>query len=100
MASINILSQVALYANYASAAGSLVNCSAGGPLSCHNTTAVANTCCFASPGGLLLQTQFWDTLSSGALVTGPADAWTVHGLWVSLYPALCLCTADALSLSA
>jgi len=30
-------------------------------LSCHNTTAVADTCCFNTPGGELLVTQFWDT---------------------------------------
>ncbi|KAK4992984.1 Ribonuclease T2 precursor (RNase T2) [Elasticomyces elasticus] len=46
-------------------------------LSCHNTTAVANLCCFNAPGGQLLQTQFWDT----APATGPSDSWTVHGLW-------------------
>ncbi|CAL8585010.1 Ribonuclease T2 precursor (RNase T2) [Xanthoria parietina] len=47
------------------------------PLSCHNTTAVADTCCFNAPGGLLLQTQFWDSDPP----TGPNDSWTVHGLW-------------------
>lgn len=36
-------------------------CSTSGDTSCHNTTAVKDTCCFESPGGLLLQTQFWDT---------------------------------------
>jgi len=46
-------------------------------LSCHNTTAQANLCCFNSPGGALLQTQFWDTSPP----TGPDDSWTVHGLW-------------------
>ena len=46
-------------------------------LSCHNTTAQANTCCFNAPGGQLLQTQFWDSNPA----TGPADHWTVHGLW-------------------
>jgi hypothetical protein len=30
-------------------------------LSCRNTTAVADTCCFNAPGGELLVTQFWDT---------------------------------------
>lgn len=45
--------------------------------SCHNTTAVSNTCCFNSPGGLLLQTQFWDTNPA----TGPTNSWTIHGLW-------------------
>ncbi|KAI5120848.1 hypothetical protein M0805_007035 [Coniferiporia weirii] len=52
------------------------SCSSTGQTSCHNTT-VQNTCCFESPGGLLLQTQFWDTDPS----TGPTDSWTIHGLW-------------------
>jgi hypothetical protein len=47
-------------------------------LSCHNTTAVSNLCCFNAPGGSLLQTQFWDTDP----VSGPSNSWTVHGLWV------------------
>ncbi len=46
-------------------------------LSCHNTTAVQNLCCFNSPGGLLLQTQFWDTNPA----SGPDNSWTIHGLW-------------------
>jgi ribonuclease T2 len=46
-------------------------------LSCHNTTAVADLCCFNAPGGQLLQTQFWDTDPA----TGPDDSWTIHGLW-------------------
>lgn len=52
-------------------------CSRSGQQSCHNTTIVENLCCFESPGGLLLQTQFWDTNPS----TGPSDSWTIHGLW-------------------
>lgn len=38
-------------------------CSSSLPYSCQNTTKVAssNLCCFNSPGGSLLQTQFWDT---------------------------------------
>ncbi|OAX83164.1 hypothetical protein ACJ72_02488 [Emergomyces africanus] len=36
-----------------------------------------DTCCFNYPGGLLLQTQFWDTDPP----TGPEDSWTIHGLW-------------------
>jgi ribonuclease T2 len=52
-------------------------CSTTGPASCHNTTAVSNLCCFEAPGGLLLQTQFWDTSPS----TGPSNSWTIHGLW-------------------
>lgn len=50
------------------------------PLSCSNTTIVPNTCCFNAPGGELLQTQFWDTDPA----TGPANHWTVHGLWYIL----------------
>ncbi|EJF67147.1 ribonuclease T2 [Dichomitus squalens LYAD-421 SS1] len=52
-------------------------CSTSGPASCHNTTKQTDLCCFESPGGLLLQTQFWDTNPS----TGPANSWTIHGLW-------------------
>nr|BAC02942.1 ribonuclease [Pholiota nameko] len=48
-----------------------------GTQSCHNTSSVSNLCCFEAPGGLLLQTQFWDTNPS----TGPSDSWTIHGLW-------------------
>lgn len=33
-------------------------------LSCHNTTTVADLCCFNAPGGQLLLTQFWDTAPS------------------------------------
>ncbi|KAL6694267.1 ribonuclease T2 [Trichoderma pleuroticola] len=47
------------------------------PLSCHNISAVADTCRFNYPGGQLLQTQFWDTNPS----TGPNNSWTIHGLW-------------------
>ncbi|KAI0322988.1 base non-specific acid ribonuclease [Amylostereum chailletii] len=56
-------------------------CGTSGELSCQNTTAVENLCCFEAPGGLLLQTQagynFWDTDPA----TGPDDSWTIHGLW-------------------
>lgn len=53
-------------------------------LSCHNTTVQENLCCFNSPGGSLLQTQFWDT----SPVAGPSDSWTIHGLWVCIeFPA-------------
>ncbi|KAH8898934.1 ribonuclease T2 [Thozetella sp. PMI_491] len=36
-----------------------------------------NTCCVNKPGGLFIQTQFWDTNP----VTGPSNSWTIHGLW-------------------
>ena len=51
--------------------------------SCENTTAIADTCCSPTPGGLVLQTQFWDTYTGleleGQLL--PKDSWTIHGLW-------------------
>ncbi|PGH16964.1 hypothetical protein AJ79_01348 [Helicocarpus griseus UAMH5409] len=50
-------------------------CPADSPLSCQGSS--EDTCCFNTPGGLLLLTQFWDTDP----VTGPADSWTIHGLW-------------------
>ncbi|KAJ3484314.1 hypothetical protein NLI96_g5730 [Meripilus lineatus] len=53
------------------------SCEAGGQVSCRNTTRQSDLCCFEHPGGLLLQTQFWDTQP----VTGPSDSWTIHGLW-------------------
>ncbi|KAF4126774.1 ribonuclease T2 [Geosmithia morbida] len=42
-----------------------------------------DTCCVETYGGLLLQTQFWNTYtgleSKGQLL--PRDDWTIHGLW-------------------
>ncbi|KAJ8495762.1 hypothetical protein ONZ51_g1549 [Trametes cubensis] len=52
-------------------------CSTSGPASCHNTTQETDLCCFEAPGGVLLQTQLWDTDPS----TGPSNSWTIHGLW-------------------
>ncbi|KAJ7633150.1 ribonuclease T2 [Roridomyces roridus] len=52
-------------------------CGASGIASCQNTSVVENLCCFEAPGGLLLQTQFWDTSPA----TGPSESWTIHGLW-------------------
>ena len=52
------------------------SCPTNSPLSCSNTTNVPGTCCFES-GGQVLQTQFWDTDPAD----GPADHWTIHGLW-------------------
>ncbi|PFH50059.1 hypothetical protein AMATHDRAFT_61815 [Amanita thiersii Skay4041] len=48
--------------------------------SCTNTTAISDTCCFESPGGLLLLSQFWTVNPP----TGPSDSWTIHGLWPDL----------------
>ncbi|CAD6439413.1 c2e0aad9-c602-4579-8915-b5cc87215f2c [Sclerotinia trifoliorum] len=44
-------------------------------LSCSGSS--TNTCCFNTPGGQMVQTQFWDSDPS----TGPSDSWTIHGLW-------------------
>ncbi|KAJ7492414.1 ribonuclease T2-like protein [Mycena latifolia] len=51
--------------------------------SCENTTQIANTCCSPTPGGLVLQTQFWSTYT-GLEKKGqnlPKGSWTIHGLW-------------------
>ncbi|BCR86122.1 T2 family ribonuclease [Aspergillus chevalieri] len=63
----------------ASALAALQSCPSDLPLSCHNTTTIpsSDACCFNAPGGTLLQTQFWDYDPA----TGPADSWTIHGLW-------------------
>ncbi|KZP19137.1 ribonuclease T2 [Athelia psychrophila] len=53
-------------------------CSTAGAASCSSqSSSVPDTCCAEYPGGILLQTQFWDTLPS----TGPSNSWTIHGLW-------------------
>lgn len=64
--------------------GDSKTCPVNSPLSCHSKPSPnTDSCCFLSPGGLLLQTQFWDTKPS----TGPVDSWTIHGLWcVFLFP--------------
>ncbi|KAG8956544.1 ribonuclease T2-like [Tulasnella sp. 424] len=46
-------------------------------VSCQNGSAGVDSCCVETPGGQLVQTQFWDFNPS----TGPSDSWTVHGLW-------------------
>lgn len=47
------------------------------PYSCTNSSAVGDSCCFEHPGGILLQTQFWDYYPP----VGPEDMFTLHGLW-------------------
>lgn len=47
------------------------------PLSCNNDTIVTDSCCFEYPGGVLLQTQFWDYYPP----VGPDNKFTLHGLW-------------------
>jgi hypothetical protein len=80
------LAQASLLAS-SSAGGQPGGTSASCPnaqLSCHNTSA-ADTCCLNHPGGLMLQTQFWDTNPP----VGPSDSWTVHGLWSVLPTSMC-----------
>ncbi|KID83926.1 Ribonuclease Trv [Metarhizium guizhouense ARSEF 977] len=91
MASLRNLARLLVLASGAAAsplAAGPQACPADSPLSCHNQTAVENTCCFI-PTGQLLQTQFWDTDPA----TGPQDSWTIHGLWPDncdgTYPAQC-----------
>lgn len=56
-------------------AGTIDTCSSSSPLSC--STSNDGSCCYEAPGGLLLQTQFWDYSPS----IGPSDSWGIHGLW-------------------
>ncbi|KAG7700548.1 hypothetical protein KL951_000663 [Ogataea haglerorum] len=53
------------------------SCPSDIPLSCTNSSQIPDTCCFEYPGGVLLQTQFWDY----DYPTGPDDMFTLHGLW-------------------
>ncbi|KAK4897430.1 hypothetical protein LTR27_004950 [Elasticomyces elasticus] len=54
-------------------------------LSCSSDAnpATVDSCCVETYGGLLLQTQYWDTYTGleteGQLL--PAYSWTIHGLW-------------------
>jgi ribonuclease T2 len=52
-------------------------------MSCHNSTPIAgDNCCFVSPGGRILLTQFWDA----DVHAGGSDMdWTIHGLWYVLF---------------
>ncbi|KAH8699153.1 putative ribonuclease T2 [Talaromyces proteolyticus] len=49
---------------------SSISCSSG-------SSSATGSCCLEAPGGLLLQTQFWDTNPA----VGPSDSWGIHGLW-------------------
>ncbi|KAI1348259.1 ribonuclease T2 family protein [Xylaria sp. FL0043] len=55
----------------------VLSCSAGAQ------PGLTDTCCTETFGGLVLQTQFWDTYTGfekqGQLL--PKDSWTIHGLW-------------------
>lgn len=47
------------------------------PYSCTNSTPIENSCCFENPGGIMLQTQFWDYYPP----IGGNETFTLHGLW-------------------
>lgn len=51
--------------------------------SCENTTIIKNSCCSIAQGGLVSQTQLWNTWAgleeNGQLL--PKGSWTIHGLW-------------------
>lgn len=53
------------------------NCPVDIPLTCTNSTPIDNSCCFESPGGILLLTQFWDYYPP----IGGNESFTLHGLW-------------------
>ncbi|CAL9729937.1 ribonuclease T2-like [Monosporozyma unispora] len=65
------------------------NCPLDLPLTCHNETEELDSCCFEYPGGIFLQSQFWNYrpsrqgLNESELVNqlGPLESFTVHGLW-------------------
>jgi len=46
-------------------------------LSCSPESLTTNSCCVESPGGLLIQAQLYNWNPG----LGPADSWTIHGLW-------------------
>ncbi|TVY25964.1 Ribonuclease Trv [Lachnellula hyalina] len=84
---LSLISQTPLTSNPNPLSSS--SCPSNSPISCQNSTAAPDSCCFIYPGGQLLQTQFWDTSPS----IGPDDSWTLHGLWPDLcdgsYPTYC-----------
>ena len=59
------------------------------PASCSNNTEIKDSCCFEFPGGIMLQTQFWDYIPPKGVSDpdelvrhlGPLDSFTNHGLW-------------------
>ncbi|CCD25031.1 ribonuclease T2 NDAI_0E02140 [Naumovozyma dairenensis CBS 421] len=59
------------------------------PLTCENKTTIPDQCCFEYPGGIFLQSQFWNYkprkrgMNETQLIEqlGPLDSFTVHGLW-------------------
>ncbi|KAI1182628.1 ribonuclease T2 family protein [Nemania serpens] len=83
---LGLLSQGVLGGLYPGLSTANHTCSLSEPvLSCSNEAqpGLVDTCCAETFGGLVLQTQFWNTYtgleSQGQLL--PKDSWTIHGLW-------------------
>ncbi|SCU82812.1 LADA_0C08108g1_1 [Lachancea dasiensis] len=68
------------------------SCPSSLPLTCSNHSAIEDTCCFEYPGGVMLQTQFWDYSPPNGMNSGhwsdelenhlgPNTSFTNHGLW-------------------
>ena len=53
------------------------------PMSCTDGKSAGSSCCVQNPG-YLLQAQFWWVNPS----IGPADSFTIHGLWYVHYYSL------------
>lgn len=56
------------------------SCPIGLPETCTNSTPIENSCCFESPSGTFLLTQFWDYYPP----IGANDTFTLHGIWPNL----------------
>lgn len=85
--SVSLLAQTARAGLYPDLSTANHTCALAAPvLSCSKGAAdpaKVDTCCVETYGGLLLQTQFWNTYT-GREVEGqllPANSWTIHGLW-------------------
>ncbi|KAK7202958.1 ribonuclease T2-like protein [Myxozyma melibiosi] len=73
-------SQPTVHRKFGSRVSTAHSCPAQKEFSCHLATPIpddVDTCCVNAPGGQLLLAQFWDF----APAVGPADKWTLHGLW-------------------
>ena len=68
------------------------SCPIDSPISCSKNAQElenVNSCCYESPAGVILLTQFWDYNPA----TGPDNLFTQHGLWGNMcsygYPQFC-----------
>ncbi|SCU89462.1 LAFA_0E18228g1_1 [Lachancea sp. 'fantastica'] len=86
------LSSLDLFGSLLGDSSSSASCPSDLPLTCSNHTAIVDTCCFEYPGGIMLQTQFWDYTPPRGMDSGPWNddlekhlgpntSFTNHGLW-------------------